>query len=90
MTRYRWVSSTLTVTLGEGGRGCSGVLSELSRPGVWRSWSAGPRVVWWWWCDDVTGPPRYPAAKLYIYTGDTDAAPDMILAKVAELGSSAE
>ena len=25
---------------------------------------------------------RYPAAKLIIYTGDTDAAPDMILAKV--------
>ena len=27
---------------------------------------------------------RYPAAKIVIYTGDVDAAPDMILAKARD------
>ena len=27
---------------------------------------------------------RYPAARILVYTGDTDAAPDMILAKARD------
>ena len=27
---------------------------------------------------------RYPAARIFVYTGDTDAAPDMILAKARD------
>ena len=27
---------------------------------------------------------RYPAVKILVYTGDTDAAPDMILAKARD------
>lgn len=41
----------------------------------------GERVLW---CAVRAVQTRYPAAKLIIYTGDTDAAPDMILAKARE------
>jgi alpha-1,2-mannosyltransferase len=41
----------------------------------------GERVLW---CAVRAVQTRYPAAAIVIYTGDTDAAPDMILAKARE------
>jgi len=41
----------------------------------------GERVLW---CAVRAVQARYPAVRLIIYTGDTDAAPDMILAKARD------
>ena len=41
----------------------------------------GERVLW---CAVRAVQVRYPAARILIYTGDTEAAPDMILAKARD------
>jgi len=41
----------------------------------------GERVLW---CAVRAVQTRYPAARIVVYTGDTDAAPDMILAKARD------
>jgi len=41
----------------------------------------GERVLW---CAVMAVQTRYPAARIVIYTGDTDAAPDQILARARE------
>jgi len=41
----------------------------------------GERVLW---CAVRAVQVRYPAAKILVYTGDTDAAPDMILSKARD------
>jgi len=41
----------------------------------------GERVLW---CAVRAVQTRYPAVKILVYTGDTDAAPDMILAKARD------
>ena len=41
----------------------------------------GERVLW---CAVRAVQTRYPAAKIVVYTGDVDAAPDMILAKARD------
>lgn len=41
----------------------------------------GERVLW---CAVRAVQVRYPAARILVYTGDTDAAPDMILAKARD------
>ena len=41
----------------------------------------GERVLW---CAVRAVQTRYPAVKILVYTGDTDAAPDMIIGKARD------